>query len=76
MRKARLANMVDDGLGNVRMEFDIPTRGLIGFRNSFLTLTQGNGAMASLLIGYEPWHGRRSARRATACWSPRRAARR
>jgi GTP-binding protein len=56
-RKARLANMVYDGAGNVRLEYDIPTRGLIGFRNAFLTLTQGNGAMASMLIGYEPWMG-------------------
>ena len=56
-RKARLANMVYDGVGNVRLEYDIPTRGLIGFRNSFLTLTQGNGAMASMLVGYEPWMG-------------------
>jgi GTP-binding protein len=56
-RKARLANMVYDGQGNVRLEYDIPTRGLIGFRNAFLTLTKGNGAMASLLQGYEPWAG-------------------
>ena len=57
LRKARMANMVNDGTGNVRLEYDIPTRGLIGFRNSFLTLTQGNGALASLLQGYEPWLG-------------------
>ncbi len=57
LRKARMANMEHDGSGNVRLEYDIPTRGLIGFRNSFLTLTQGNGAMASLLQGYEPWLG-------------------
>lgn len=57
LRKARMANMVNDGNGNVRLEYDIPTRGLIGFRNSFLTLTQGNGALASLLQGYEPWLG-------------------
>jgi GTP-binding protein len=56
-RKAKMANMHYDGVGNVRLEFDIPTRGLIGFRNEFLTLTRGNGAMASLLIGYEPWTG-------------------
>ena len=56
-RKARLANMVYDGAGNVRLEYDIPTRGLIGLRNEFLTLTQGNGAMGSLLAGYEPWMG-------------------
>ncbi len=57
-RKAQLANMTNDGLGNVRLEYHIPTRGLIGFRNAFLTLTQGNGAMSSILIGYEPWLGK------------------
>jgi GTP-binding protein len=57
VRKARMANMQHDGSGNVRLEYEIPTRGLIGFRNAFLTLTQGNGAMASLLQGYEPWLG-------------------
>ena len=57
VRKARMANMIHDGNGNVRLEYDIPTRGLIGFRNAFLTLTQGNGAANSLLIGYEPWCG-------------------
>jgi GTP-binding protein len=58
MRKAQLANMVNDGSGNVRLEYNIPTRGLIGFRNIFLTLTKGNGAMSSLLIGFEPWMGK------------------
>jgi GTP-binding protein len=57
VRKARLTNMVHDGNGNVRLEYEIPTRGLIGFRNAFLTLTQGNGAANSLLLGYEPWYG-------------------
>jgi GTP-binding protein len=57
VRKARMADMVNDGNGNVRLEYHIPTRGLIGFRNAFLTLTQGNGAIASLLEGYEPWMG-------------------
>jgi GTP-binding protein len=57
-RKAQLSNMTSDGLGNVRLEYTIPTRGLIGFRNSFLTLTKGNGAMSSMLIGFEPWLGK------------------
>jgi len=57
-RKAVLTNMIHDGSGNVRLEYHIPTRGLIGFRNAFLTLTQGNGAMSSLLIGYKPWMGK------------------
>jgi GTP-binding protein len=58
VRKAQLANMVNDGSGNVRLEYNIPTRGLIGFRNIFLTLTKGNGAMSSMLIGFEPWMGK------------------
>ena len=57
-RKAQLINMTNDGSGNVRLEYHIPTRGLIGFRNAFLTLTQGNGAMSSMLINYEPWLGK------------------
>jgi GTP-binding protein len=56
-RKARMLDMVNDGRGNVRMEFAIPTRGLIGLRNVFLTATKGNGVMASRLIGFEPWMG-------------------
>jgi GTP-binding protein len=57
-RKAQLSNMVSDGLGNVRLEYTIPTRGLIGFRNAFLTLTKGNGAMSSMLIEFRPWLGK------------------
>ena len=57
-RKAQLVNMTSDGNGNMRLEYQIPTRGLIGLRNAFLTLTQGNGAMSSRLIGFEPWLGK------------------
>jgi GTP-binding protein len=56
-RRARMIDMVNDGRGNVRLEFEIPTRGLIGLRNEFLTRTKGNGTMASRLVGYEPWQG-------------------
>jgi GTP-binding protein len=56
-RKAQMTDMVNDGRGNVRVEFSIPTRGLIGLRNAFLTATKGNGVMSSRLIGYEPWMG-------------------
>jgi GTP-binding protein len=56
-RRARMLDMVNDGRGQVRLEFSIPTRGLIGLRNAFLTATKGNGVMASRLIGYEPWMG-------------------
>jgi GTP-binding protein len=56
-RKARMLDMVNDGRGGVRLEFAIPTRGLIGLRNAFLTATKGNGVMSSRLIGFEPWQG-------------------
>ncbi|MCK4331270.1 MAG: translational GTPase TypA [Dehalococcoidia bacterium] len=56
-RQAKLANMRNDGLGNVRLEFHIPTRGLIGFRSTFLTATRGDGIMSTLFLGYEPWYG-------------------
>ncbi len=56
-RQAKLANMRNDGQGNVRLEFHIPTRGLIGFRSTFLTATRGEGIMSTLFLGYEPWHG-------------------
>ncbi len=62
-RKAQLTNMTNDGTSNIRIEYDIPTRGLIGFRNAFLTLTKGNGAMNSLLKGFEPWLGKISTTR-------------
>jgi GTP-binding protein len=56
-RQAKLTNMYNDGQGNVRLEFHIPTRGLIGFRSTFLTATRGEGIMSTLLLGYEPWYG-------------------
>ncbi|MBI4497240.1 MAG: translational GTPase TypA [Chloroflexi bacterium] len=57
-RGAAMENLHHDGRGGVRLEFTIPTRGLIGFRNAFLTLTAGNGTMSSLLLGYRPWAGK------------------
>jgi GTP-binding protein len=56
-RQAQLTNMRNDGKGNVRMEFRIPTRGLIGFTNAFLTATRGESIMNTLFLGYEPWCG-------------------
>jgi GTP-binding protein len=56
-RLAQLQNVHNDGRGNVRLEYHIPTRGLIGFRQVFLTATRGNGVLASRLIGYAPWGG-------------------
>jgi GTP-binding protein len=62
-RLGQMMNMQADGSGNVRVEYSIPTRGLIGFRNAFLTATRGEGLMSSLLIGYEPWRGDLTAER-------------
>lgn len=56
-RLARAASMQADGKGNVRMEYRVPTRGLIGFRSEFLTATRGDGVMNTMFLGYEPWHG-------------------
>jgi len=56
-RKGRMVNLVNHNTGRVRVEFLIPTRGLIGFRNEFLTDTKGTGIMNSYLDGYEEYHG-------------------
>jgi GTP-binding protein len=56
-RRAVMTNLVHDDTGRARLEFEAPTRGLIGFRNLFLTATRGEGVMSSLLIGYRPWAG-------------------
>ncbi len=54
VRKAELKNMVPDGNGRVRLEYMAPTRGLIGFRSEFLTLTQGSGLMFHAFDHYAP----------------------
>jgi GTP-binding protein len=56
-RKGVMTNIHVSEHGEVRFEFTIPTRGLIGFRNEFLTATRGNGIMNSLFLGYRPWAG-------------------
>ena len=52
LRKAELTNMEPDGKGRVRLEFLMPSRGLIGFRGLFLTLTSGSGIMTSIFAHY------------------------
>jgi len=56
-RKGRMTNMVNHGTGRVRLEFRIPSRGLIGFRSQFLTDTRGTGLLNHLFDGYEIWQG-------------------
>ncbi|MCY9588631.1 translational GTPase TypA [Paenibacillus chitinolyticus] len=56
-RKAEMVNMVNHGNGNVRLEFLIPARGLIGYRTNFLTLTRGYGIMNHAFDSYGPYAG-------------------
>ncbi|MEA2454040.1 MAG: GTP-binding protein [Thermoleophilaceae bacterium] len=57
LRKGRLENMVNHGTGWVRLDFLVPTRGLIGFRTEFMTETRGSGILHSVFERYEPWQG-------------------
>ena len=54
-RKAEMVNMINNGSGNVRLEFLIPARGLIGYRTNFLTLTRGYGMMNHAFDSYGPY---------------------
>lgn len=56
-RRGEMIEIAYDKKGGVRLEYVIPTRGLIGFRNTFLALTAGTGLMGSIGIGYRPWLG-------------------
>ena len=66
MRRGRMQNMHNNGFGRVRLEFRIPSRGLIGFRSQFLTDTRGAGLLNHLFDGYEPWQGQISKRQTGA----------
>ena len=57
LRKGRQENLVNHGTGWVRIDFLVPTRGLIGFRTEFLTETRGSGILHSVFDRYEPWQG-------------------
>ncbi|GAA4371494.1 translational GTPase TypA [Agromyces bauzanensis] len=56
-RKGRMDNMANHGTGWVRMEFIVPSRGLIGFRTEFLTITRGTGIANAISHGYDEWAG-------------------
>lgn len=57
LRKGKMINLVNNGMGRVRIEFSVPTRTLIGYRDEFLTDTRGTGIMYSLFDGYEEFRG-------------------
>ncbi|MFW6248074.1 MAG: translational GTPase TypA [bacterium] len=57
IRKGRLVNLTNHARGRTRLEFSVPSRALIGFRDELLTDTRGTGIMNAYLEGYEPWRG-------------------
>ncbi|WP_321418992.1 translational GTPase TypA [uncultured Desulfobacter sp.] len=57
VRKGKMTNLVNNGKGRVRLEFSIPSRSLIGYRDEFMTDTRGTGILNSYLSGYEPYRG-------------------
>jgi GTP-binding protein len=56
-RKGKMAKIVDHGAGRVRMDFEVPSRGLIGFRSEFLTDTKGTGLLNSMFLRWGAWSG-------------------
>jgi GTP-binding protein len=66
MRRGIMQKIQNNGYGRVRLEFRIPSRGLIGFRSQFLTDTRGTGLLNHLYDGYEPWQGPLSKRQTGA----------
>jgi len=57
MRKGMMTKMTNHGSGRARLEFEIPSRGLIGYRTEFLTDTKGTGLLTHLFLAFRPWAG-------------------
>jgi len=74
LRKGRMEQMVNHGSGWMRMDYRVPSRGLIGFRTEFLTETRGTGLLHHVFDGYEPWHGEIKFRPTGSLVSDRRGA--
>ncbi len=71
IRRGRMLKMQNNGHGRIRLEFRIPSRGLIGFRSQFLTDTRGTGLLNHIFDSYEPWQGQISKRMTGAIISDR-----
>ena len=56
-RKGQMTKMVNNGSGRVRLEFEVPSRGLIGFRGEFLTETKGTGLLNTIFLRFDKWQG-------------------
>ncbi len=61
-RKGQMAKMINNGTGRVRLEYEIPSRGLIGFRGEFLTETKGTGLLNTIFLRFENWKGEMKSR--------------
>lgn len=61
-RKGQMTKMVNNGSGRVRLEYEIPSRGLIGFRGEFLTETKGTGLLNTMFLKFDKWQGEMKSR--------------
>jgi len=56
-RKGQMTKMINNGTGRVRLEYEVPSRGLIGFRGEFLTETKGTGLLNTIFLRFDKWLG-------------------
>ncbi len=70
-RRGRMTKMSNPGYGRARLEYRVPSRGLIGFRGEFLTSTRGTGLLNAMFEGWEPWGGTMMKRQSGAIVSDR-----
>jgi GTP-binding protein len=56
-RKGQMTKMINNGSGRVRLEYEVPSRGLIGFRGEFLTETKGTGLLNTIFLRFDKWQG-------------------
>ena len=56
-RKGQMTKMINNGTGRVRLEYEVPSRGLIGFRGEFLTETKGTGLLNTIFLRFDKWQG-------------------
>ncbi len=73
-RRGRMVKMANPGFGRARLEYRIPSRGLIGFRGEFMTSTRGTGLLNTIFDGWEPWSGTMMKRQCGAMVSDRQGA--
>lgn len=70
-RKGQMTKMINNGSGRVRLEYEIPSRGLIGFRGEFLTETKGTGLLNTMFLKFDKWQGEMRSRQTGSLVSDR-----